>query len=128
MAGSGNPSIMTLVGGTSTAVAGAPNVWGANVNTSAFSVTIASVVNSTATTPAWTLQVTNDAPISAITPTSSSATTFSTNSQATWFTSFASGQSSNALVNITTPVRFLTLTATAGTSSQTVTATIVQAG
>lgn len=125
----GNVSVMNLVGGTSTAIVGSSNTpWAANLAAAPFSVTIASVVNSTATTPGYSIWVTNDVPISAVSATSSSATTFSTNSQATWFSSFATNQSSNTLVTITSPFRYLTIVATAGSTNQTVTATIAQAG
>jgi hypothetical protein len=100
-----------------------------------FSVTIASVVNSTATTPNYSLLVTNDVPGGLVTASSSvsgalsiTSTTLFANSSVTWWSSFGATNSSNSLINITTPFRYLTLGATAGSTNQTVTATIIQAG
>jgi hypothetical protein len=58
----GNISIMNLTGGTSTLAVGAGTIWNANLSMTPFSVTIASVVNSTATTPNYSIIVSNDVP------------------------------------------------------------------
>jgi|SRR6516162_5145220 len=131
----GNPSIMVLTGGTSTSVAGAGTVWNSNLSQTPFAVTVESVMNSTAAAPNYSVVITNDVQGGLITASSSSASAFNTtsttafaNSSVTWFSSLAATNSSNSLVTITAPFRYLTLVASAGSSAQTITATITQVG
>lgn len=125
----GNISIMTLTGGTSTNVGGSSINWRPNLTVAPVDVSISCVMNSTATTPNYSIWFTNDDPISTVTATSSSASTFNTsNTTVTWFTSLGATNSSNAFFHITWPFRGLTLVASAGSSSQTITATIIQSG
>jgi hypothetical protein len=124
-------TIMQLIGGSSSLVAAAPNVYQANTPQSPVSITVASVVNSTATTPNYSVLWTNDPP-QAITPSSSSPTAFSYQStgygsSVTWFSSNMNAFSSNSFVNITWPVRAITIAASAGSTNQTIVATITQA-
>jgi hypothetical protein len=75
------------------------------------------VINSTAAAPTTNIEVTNDY-------TGSSAFI---STAATWFSSFASALSSNAFVAITAPFTALRVNATAGSTQQTLTVTVLSA-
>jgi len=130
----GNPCILTITGGTSSNVGGGPAFWTPDWSKTPFSVTISGDMNSTATTPNWGVWVTNDAPQALLTASTTSATVLNIssiyypNSSVTWYTSFGATNSSNALINITAPFRYLTIVATAGTSNGSITATVIQVG
>ena len=70
------PTIMTLIGGSSSLVAGATTVWQSNLSQTPFAVTVASVTNSTAATPNYSIWVTNDVPGGVVTASSSSRAAF----------------------------------------------------
>jgi hypothetical protein len=122
-----NPCILTLVGGTSTSVAASSFAYQANLAVSPANITIASVMSSTAAAPAYVVAFTNDPPVTSL-PTSSAASVFNTSNQiCTWFTSLGSN-SSNSYYNITWPVKAIQIMSSAGSSGQTITTTINQAG
>ena len=123
----GNTSIMTLIGGSSSLVAASTFAWQANQSVSPSNITVASVMNSTATTPAYTVAFTLDAPVVSV-GTSSAASAFnSSNQTCTWFTSLGA-QSSNSCFNITWPIRAIQIMSSAGSTSQSIVTTITQAG
>src|SRR3974377_1722122 len=99
-----------------------------------FSVTIESVMNSTAAAPNYSIWVTNDVPGGVVTASSSSnAAFFNTstsafNSSVTWYSSLSLTNSSNAFLSITTPFRYLTVVASAGSTNQQILSTILQVG
>ncbi len=129
----GRPTIMTLIGGSSSLNASASTLWNTDLTVSPVAITVASVVNSTAVAPNYSIWVTNDDTAKVVTASSSSGTVFfnaSTGfgSSVTWFSSLAATNSTNSLYSITIPFKYLTIVASAGSTNQTITTTIVQAG
>jgi hypothetical protein len=80
-------------------------------------VSVETVLTTTAAAPTYNVELTNDY-------TGSSAFI---STAATWFSSLASGLSANAFLNITVPFTALRLNTTAGSSVQTLVATLVSA-
>jgi hypothetical protein len=112
-------TILTLSGisTTSSSPVGFPlyiNDWSRNPPQN---VGVSVVINSTAAAPATNIEISNDY-------TGSSAFI---STAATWFSSLASGLTSNAFVAITVPFTALRVNATAGSTQQTLTVTIISA-
>jgi hypothetical protein len=123
----GIPTIMQLIGGSSSLVAASSFAWQANQAVAPSNITVASVMNSTAAAPSYAVAFTLDPPVVSV-GTSSAASAFnSSNQTCTWFTSLGAN-SSNSAYSITFPIRAIQIMSSAGSTNQTITTTITQAG
>ena len=104
------PIVLTANGSAATSRVFQPDVFNL---TSPFNLSVETVINSTAATPAYNVEVSND-------PANASAIT--------WFSSLLTAAASNTFLQITAPCRLLRLNVTSNSSQGAVTSTVIQSG
>ena len=104
------PTILTANGSAAASRVFQPDVFNM---TSLFNLSVETMMNSTATTPAYNVEISND-------PANATAIT--------WFSSLLTAAASNTFLQISVPCRLLRLNVTSNSSQGAVTSTVIQSG